>query len=260
MSAVGRVSVHDAAAEGFGAAAYEYERARPDYPAAAVERLCRELSIEPGRRLLDLGAGTGKLTRMLVPRGPRVVALEPVESMRVRFARVLPRVPVVAGIAEAMPFAGASFVAVVCAQAFHWFDGEPALAEIHRVLDRGGLLGLLWNVKDESVAWVRELGDILRPYQERVPQETTGEWRLAFSSTELFGSVQEARVPHAQRLDTAGLVKRYASASYVAVLPGDERRDLLDRIRRLAETHPDLAGLEGFDLPYVTEIYWCARR
>lgn len=260
VSAVGRVSVHDAAAKGFGAAADEYERARPDYPAAAVRLLSRELAIGPGRRLLDLGAGTGKLTRIMVPLGPRVVALEPVESMRVRFARALPLVPVVAGIAEAMPFAGASFDAVVCAQAFHWFDGERALAEIHRVLDRGGLLGLVWNVKDESVAWVRELGDILRPYQQRVPQETTGEWRPAFSSKDLFGPLKEARIPHAQRLDVAGLVERYASASYVAVLPDDERGDVLGRIRRLAETHPDLAGREGFDLPYVTEIYWCARR
>jgi ubiquinone/menaquinone biosynthesis C-methylase UbiE len=252
-------SVHEAAAEGFGAVAGEYERARPDYPRAAVERLAAELRIETGSRLLDLGAGTGKLTRMLAPLGARVVAAEPLSSMRERFVRVLPAVPLVAAVAEALPFRAAAFDAVVCAQAFHWFDGERALAQIHRVLEPGGRLALLWNVKDESVGWVRELGDILRPHQAKVPQETTGEWREAFSASR-FGALQEDRFPHAQRLDAEGLVERYASASYVATLPDAQRRDVLERIRDLAGTHPDLAGKAQLDLPYVTELHWCARR
>ena len=253
-------SVHETAAQGFGSAADEYERARPDYPRAAVDRLAAEVGIRDGSRLLDLGAGTGKLTRMLVLRGAQVVAVEPLASMREHFARVLPDVPLVGGVAEALPFAGGGFHAVVCAQAFHWFDGPRALNEIHRVLEPGGRLALLWNVKDESVGWVKELGDILRPHQQRVPQETTGEWRAAFSASELFGPLEEARFPHAQRLDAPGLVERYASASYVATLPDAERRDVLDRIRLLAANHPQLAGKEEFELPYVTELHWCARR
>ena len=250
-------SVNPAAAEGFGAVADEYERARPDYPRAAVERMTAELRIEAGSRLLDLGAGTGKLTRMLT--GTDVVAAEPLSSMRDRFARVLPGVPLVAGVAEALPFRDAVFDAAVCAQAFHWFDGERALAEIHRVLTGAGGLALIWNVKDESMDWVRALGDILRPHQAKVPQETTGRWREAFGSSG-FGPLEEARFPHSQRLDAAGLVERYASASYVATLPEAERRDVLLRVRDLAETHPDLAGREDFELPYVTELYWSARR
>jgi len=250
-------SVNRAAAEGFGAVADEYERARPDYPRAAVERLTAELRIETGSRLLDLGAGTGKLTRMLS--GANLVAAEPLSSMRERFARVLPGVPLVAGVAEALPFGDAAFDAVVCAQAFHWFDGERALAEIHRVLTAGGGLALIWNVKDESVDWVRALGDILRPHQAKVPQETTGRWREAFGASG-FGRLEEARFPHAQRLDAAGLVERYSSASYVATLPDPQRRDVLRRVRDLAETHPDLAGRESFELPYVTELHWSARR
>lgn len=249
--------VHRAAAEGFGAVADEYERARPDYPEAAVERLGAELGTG---RTLDLGAGTGKLTRMLVPLGIPLMALEPIPSMHERFARILPDVPLVSGLAEALPFRDATFRGVVCAQAFHWFDGPRALAEIHRVLEPGGGLALLWNVKDESVPWVGALGDILRPYQARVPQETTGDWRRAFEATDLFGPLGESRIPHGQPLDGPGLVERYASASYIAILPEDERRDVLRRIGELTERHPDLAGRASFDLPYVTELYWSTRR
>ena len=249
-------SVHRTAAKGFGAVADEYERARPDYPPAAVQRMRGEVG--PGKRWLDLGAGTGKLTRSLS--GERVVAVEPLPAMRDHLARALPDVLLLAGVAEAMPFAGASFGAVVCAQAFHWFDGERALPEIHRVLEPGGHLALLWNVKDERVPWVRELGDILRPYQHRVPQETTGRWRRAFHSTELFGPVAEERFPHAQTLDGPGLVERYASASYVAVLPEEERQGVLDRIGWLVKSHPDLRGRTTFPLPYITELHRCRRR
>ena len=249
-------SVNRTAAEGFEAVADEYERARPDYPQAAVRRIVHEVG--PGRRWLDLGAGTGKLTRMLA--AERVVALEPLPAMRAHLARVLPGVPLAAGVAEALPFSDASFGSVVCAQAFHWFDGERALAEIHRVLEPGGRLALLWNVKDESVPWVRELGDILRPYQDRVPQETTGRWRDAFEKSALFGPLADERFGHAQMLDGPGLIERYASASYVAVLPVEERLGVLARIRALVETHPDLRDQAEFPLPYVTELHWCERR
>ncbi|MGH2710071.1 MAG: class I SAM-dependent methyltransferase [Actinomycetota bacterium] len=252
-------SVHEAAAEGFGAAAGEYERRRPLYPEAAVERLVAELEIGPGLRILDLGAGTGKLTRMLLPFGPHLIGVEPVASMREKFVEVLPDVPLAAGLAEALPLADGSFDAVICAQAFHWFDGDRALPEIHRVLRPGGRLALLWNVKDERFPWVKELGDILRPYQDAVPQESSGEWQAAFSRTNLFGPLTEARFPHSQRLDAPGLVERYASASYISFLPEAEGREVLERIRTLADSHPETSGRE-FDLPYATELHWTTRR
>lgn len=253
-------SVHEAASGGFGSTADFYERRRPDYPEQAIDRLVQELEIGRACTVLDLGAGTGKLTRQLAALGPRIVAVEPVEAMRRAFAVAVPNVPVAAGVAEALPVRTGGFDAVVCAQAFHWFDGERALPEIHRALKPHGRFGLLWNLRDESVDWVRHLGEILEPYQARVPQETTGDWRRAFSSTDWFGTLNRLRFPHTQPLDAEGLVERYASASYLAVLEDAERTDVLERIRRLAQVHPDLVGRPSFDLPYITDLYWTSRR
>lgn len=252
-------SVHEAAERGFGAAAEAYERSRPDYPSEAIDRLIQELEVTRSCRAMDLGAGTGKLTRLLLPTGATLVAVEPVEAMRVAFSTVLPEVRLVGGVAEALPFLDETFDAVVCAQAFHWFDGDRALPAIHRVLKRWGRLGLLWNVRDESVPWVRELTELIQPYERTAPREKTHEWRRAFSASDLFGRLNQLRFPYAQRLDVDGLVERFASVSFIASLSPEERDDVLERIRSLAETHPDLAGRKVFDLPYVTELYWCAK-
>lgn len=252
-------SVHEAAERGFGAAAEAYERSRPDYPSEAIDRLIQELEVTRSCRAMDLGAGTGKLTRLLLPTGAALVAVEPVEAMRVAFSTVLPEVRLVGGVAEALPFLDETFDAVVCAQAFHWFDGDRALPAIHRVLKRWGRLGLLWNVRDESVPWVRELTELIQPYERTAPREKTHEWRRAFSASDLFGRLNQLRFPYAQRLDADGLVERFASVSFIASLSPEERDDVLERIRSLAETHPDLAGRKVFDLPYVTELYWCAK-
>ena len=252
-------SLHEAAERGFGAAAEAYERSRPGYPSEAIDRLTQELELTRSCRAMDLGAGTGKLTRLLLSTGASLVAVEPVEAMRLAFASVLPEVRLVGGVAEALPFTDETFDAVVCAQSFHWFDGDRALTEIHRVLKRKGRLGLLWNVRDESAPWVHELTEIIGPYERTAPREKTHEWRRAFSASDLFGRLNQLRFPHAQRLDVEGLVERFASVSFIASLPSEERDGVLGRIRSLAETHPDLAGQEEFDLPYVTELYWCAK-
>ena len=149
--------VHQAAARGFQAAADAYERSRPDYPSQAIDRLVQELEIGRAATVLDLGAGTGKLTRMLIHTGARLVAVEPVDAMRHTFVEAVPGVPVVGGTAEAMPFADGVFDAVIIAQAFHWFHGVDALQEIHRVLRPSGRLGLIWNIRDDSAPWVARL-------------------------------------------------------------------------------------------------------
>ena len=124
------------ASRGFGAAADAYERSRPDYPPQAVEGLIRRLDLRPGRTVLDVGAGTGKLTRLLVPTGARILALEPVAEMRAKLVATTPGAEALDGLAEAVPLADASVDAAVCAQAFHWFDAPRALEELHRVLRR----------------------------------------------------------------------------------------------------------------------------
>jgi SAM-dependent methyltransferase len=251
--------LHPAATAGFGRAAEAYERSRPDYPVEAVDRLIQELEITRDCSILDLGAGTGKLTRMMVPTGARITAVEPVESMRRALARAVPEAAVTAGTAESIPVADGAFDAAMSAQAFHWFAGDRALAEIHRVLRPHGRLALLWNLRDESVDWVRRLTGIIDRFQNDAPSERTGEWRRAFSATELFGTLHQRRFHHRQELDVDGLIERIESVSYIAVLPEADRARVLDEVRELGRSHPDLAGRDRFDLPYVTDLYWCAR-
>jgi len=249
-----RNRVH-AAATGFDAAADVYERGRPDYPDEAVEALCRECGLGAGSRLLDLAAGTGKLTRQLVPLGIDIVAVEPLPGMRRAFAQRLPHVPVVDGTAEAIPLPDASIDAIVVAQAFHWFDGNLALGEIHRVLREGGALGLIWNVRDESVPWVAQLSALFEPYRSRTPSHRTGAWRDAFERSDLFAPLREWSFPHAQRVTADGLVDRVLSISFVAALPMEERDAVASRVRALAAGGPEKAAGGEFDLPYRTDVY-----
>jgi SAM-dependent methyltransferase len=249
--------VHDAAARGFQTAAGDYERSRPDYPAEAVDRLSQELEIGEKARILDVGAGTGKLTRMLVPTRARLVALEPVEAMRATFAAAVPGVPLAGGTAEALPFADGLFDGVVAAQSFHWFQGEDALAEFHRVLRPAGRLGLIWNMHDVSVPWVGRLIDLLDRHRGSTPREWTGEWRRAFQSTSLFGTLNGRRFRNEQRFDLRGLVDRVATTSFIAALPTERSRAVLEQVSHLAQAELDERG--EVVLPYNTELYWCAR-
>ena len=139
----------DPATRGFARTADAYERGRPDYPDAAVDWLCSELAITPASTVVDLAAGTGKLTRRLAARA-HVIAVEPIAEMRVKLEALLPDVRAVEGTAEALPLKTNSADAVTVGQAFHWFDGDKALAEIHRALRPGGGLGLVWNRRDLS--------------------------------------------------------------------------------------------------------------
>ncbi|MDQ1379579.1 MAG: hypothetical protein QOJ71_298, partial [Actinomycetota bacterium] len=152
--------VHNVAAAGFNDPG-DYEAARPSYPPDAVAWFVEHLRIAPGHRVADLAAGTGKLTRLLAPTGADLFAVEPVPGMRETFRRLLPTVPLVAGTAEAIPFAAATFDVITVAQAWHWFDHERATAEMARVLTRGGRLGLVWNARDRSEPWVDEVWSIM---------------------------------------------------------------------------------------------------
>jgi SAM-dependent methyltransferase len=210
--------------------------------------------------VLDLAAGTGKLTRFIVPTGAFVVAVEPVEAMRAALSKSLPDVQALAGTAETIPLPDASIDAVAVGQAFHWFDGDAALAEIHRVLRPGGRLGLIWNVKDESVDWIEKLGGIMESYRGDAPRVASGAWKKAFDRTTLFTPLERARFSFVHEADFAAVVARVTSVSFIAALPPSEFRRVVEQVRTLLATHPETKGRTTFELPYRTGVYWCERR
>ncbi len=237
---------HDQA-RSFDRVAAAYRRARPGYPAAAVEWL---LARAPGRRVVDLAAGTGKLTEALVAAGADVVCVEPLPNMRAELAEAVPGVRVLDGAAEALPLPGGSADAVMVAQAFHWFDAERALAEIARVLVPGGAVGLLWNLRDDGVEWVRDLSAALRGAGDVL----SGSRSIAAQpiAHPAFGDVERREFQNALPFDRERLRDWASSTSRIAVLDPHDRERALDAVARLADEHPDLRGRPTFPLPFMT--------
>ncbi len=229
-------------AASFGAAARTYERGRPPYPPEAVDWL-----LPAGTpRVVDLGAGTGKLTRDLTARALPVTAVDPSDGMLSELRRVLPGVPAHLGSAEAIPLPDGCADAVLVAQAWHWVDRDRAVPEIARVLSPGGRLGLLWNLRDETVDWVRRLGGIIGG----------GGQDRDTAIGPPFGPVETRDFPWTYHLGRDELLDMVASRSNVILLPPDERAAVRAQVRQLLATHPDLVGRTEYDLPYVTH---CAR-
>jgi SAM-dependent methyltransferase len=251
--------VHELATIGFGRAVDEYERARPGYPPEGVAWLVDRLEIDGSETVLDLAAGTGKLTRQLIPTGASIVAVEPVAEMRARLELELPGVDVLDGTAEEIPLPDSAVDAVAVGQAFHWFASERALTEIHRVLRPGRRLGLIWNARDESVDWVARLSEIIEPHRGDVPRYVSRRWERAFATTTLFGPLEERQFSFAHELDGETLVARVASISFVAALPAEQRERVLSDVRELAAAHPELRGKATFPLPYRTAVFVTAR-
>jgi SAM-dependent methyltransferase len=253
------VGVHQSARRGFDTVATvaAYERGRPGYPPEAVAELVEVLGIRPGAAVLDLAAGSGKLTRQLLPTGAALVAVEPLAAMRAQLARV--GVAAVGGIAEAIPLRDGSLDAVTVAQAFHWFDGPRAMAELHRVLRAGGRLGLIWNVRDESVPWVAAITAILDRHAGDTPRYRDGRWRAAVDAAPGFSLLAERHFRQRHELDRAALLDRFASTSFVAALPEATRARLLAEIDEVVAAEPSLAGPGPVGFPYRTALYWCRR-
>ena len=251
--------VHRAAAIGFSRAAEAYERGRATFPAAAVEAILAEAGAAPGRTLLELGAGTGKLTRALTGSGARVIALEPIAEMRARLAESAPDAEPLAAVAEAIPLGDASADAVIAAQAYHWFDPEAATAEVARVLRPGGAVALIWNRRDESVAWVRELSRILEPRSGDAPRYRSGTWRRGFDGNPAFAPLALRTWPHRGAAGRDVVMARVASMSFVAALDGEPRAALLAEVAKLLDTHPDTRGRDDVALPYATELFTTRR-
>jgi SAM-dependent methyltransferase len=232
----------------FAAVAGAYERGRPGYPEEAVRWLAGD---EP-HDVVDLGAGTGKLTRALVALGHRVTAVEPLDQMRGELEVALPDVRALAGSAEAMPLPDASADVVTSAQAFHWFDHANALPEIARVLRPGGRLALVWNSRDDRDPWMSRLSAIIG--NEGIEETDVVP---VLDESGLFGPVETAQFSLVQTRDREALLDLVLSRSYLAKLPPAEREPVLDAVGRL---YDETAGPDGVRLPYVTECFRAERR
>lgn len=252
------MAVHSTAAAGYARAGDDYEKARPAYPAEMLDTLCTELDLGPDSVVVELGAGTGKFTRLLAPRVGMVVATEPVAAMRAHLGGVASRV--VAAAAEAVPVASGSVDAVVAATAFHWFSTGATLAEIRRVLRPNAGLGLAWNNPDRDADWVARVWVVVDGARGSVPGNRDMRWREAFATTNGFTPLAHARFSHSVTLSHQELLTRVSSISFVAALPEDDRHALLEQVRAIVDAHPDLSGSDSVSLPYRCDLYWCRSR
>lgn len=244
-------------ARSFGAVADRYDRVRPGYPPGAVEWTLEPLgppSATRPWRVVDLGAGTGLLTRQLAASGAAVVAVEPDPAMRAVLSARRPDLDVRPGRAEAVPLGDAEADAVLGAQMWHWVDPGPAAAEVARVLRPGGVLGLLWNQRDERTAWMAEFGRIVGGEDAH-----TGPVQVALAAGAPFGPGAHHDVAWSHELAVADLVDLAATRSQLQVRPRAERDAVLARVASLAAHHPALAGRERVPVPYVTACWRAVR-
>jgi ubiquinone/menaquinone biosynthesis C-methylase UbiE len=250
--------VDEIAATGFERAAGDYERGRPGYPAEVVDRMRREIGIEAGQTVVDLAAGTGKLTRRLVELLPaEVIAVEPVAGMRAQLQRVLPGVTVLDGTAEQIPLADGAAHVVFVAQAFHWFRVPEAAAEIARVLNADGALAIVRNQEVES-ATAPAVTAALTLVHEQVhhpssPRHRT--WRDELERTGVFEPFHEWTVDNQVTQDIETFRHRIASRSYIGAMDDDQRARLLDDVQTVLERNGIGPG-EPFAVPMVTRVIW----
>ena len=248
------MTVDPRARSGFGSSAGAYERGRPPYPAAAVEEVARALGVGKAGTVLDLAAGTGKLTRVLAPLAGRVVAVDPSEGMLAELRRLLPEVVVLEGTAESIPTEDAAFDAVFVGEAFHWFQVDAACREIARVLRPSGGLALLWNRPHWSMPWLEQFDELMKPYLEAAGPFPAGgdSWRESLEQCGLFSPLRHREVEHTQHLAPDDFIVFISSWSWVANLAEEERTSLLEEVRALI-------GEDELALDYRTQIF-CARR
>ncbi|MFF1574177.1 class I SAM-dependent methyltransferase [Leifsonia sp. NPDC058292] len=236
---------HDAHARSFDRAADVYDAARPEYPAEAVAWLLESTS----GPILDLGAGTGKLTRSLMDRDREVFAVDPSPEMLRVLGHALPEVDARLGSGEQLPLDEDSVGVVVCGQAWHWVDPDIAVPEVARVLRPGGTLGLVWNTRDESVDWVRELGQLMQAADAYLGDDAPP--RVGPP----FGDLVRHEVRWVQPMTLDGLLDLARSRSYFITKDAQAQAAVIASLRRLASEHPALAGRETFEMPYVTECF-----
>jgi SAM-dependent methyltransferase len=242
------MAVDPLAVRAWGAEADDYERGRPGWPKDAVASLLDRFG---ATRVLDLAAGTGKLTRVLAELAGDVVAVEPLDGMRRELEQRLPHVRVLSGTAEAIPLADGAVDAVFVAEAFHWFDLPRAVPEIARVLRPGGGLAVLWNRPQwDTLAWFEELWAVLGEHRVAGPDYERAPWRDALTADGRFEPLHDEETTHEQTTDRERLLAMIASFSWIGGLPDDRRDAALAACREVLERH----GVDAVTLTYKTLI------
>ena len=237
------VALHPLAQQ-FDSVADAYERGRPEYPPETAMQVMDALGVPRGGRVLDLAAGTGKLTRGLVGAGMDVVAVEPQASLRGKLTALVGEERAMAGTAEAIPLPDASVAAVTVADGFHWFEATRALAEIRRVLERGGGLAVLTAMIDwGGASWAHEVGSLMAGLRPEHPFFDGPPWHESVRAAGGFGEPRELRLTFQQHADVQSTIDYVASMSWMAALPDDVRTQTLERIASLVregETPPTM--------------------
>lgn len=235
-------------ARSFGQVADAYDRARPSYPKEAAQWLVGKGLVAPSQaRVLELGAGTGKLTEQLCGLGHQVVATDPSEPMLRRLRKRAPQAAAALACAESIPLMARSVDVVVAGQAFHWFVSDRAIPEIARVLRPGGTLALVWNERDERIPWVKRLGALIGTQeQDHTPS-------AAIIESERFEEVHKKTFRFWQPTTRESLRDLVLSRSNIAVRPEHERSRVLDKVDELYDDYG--RGADGMLLPYVTYGY-----
>lgn len=234
-----------------------YDRGRPEYPQKVIDCLSLMFPILPNSTVLEIGVGTGKFTKLLLESGVNIIALEPLENMRAKFSQLFPTIEILDGVAESIPLPDKSVDHVIVAQAFHWFEGNKALREIHRVLKPQGNLGLVWNLMDHSHDWVKKLAEIIDANDHGTPQYRTNQWRNAFAGIHLFSPLQEVHFQHNHPSSPEMVIDRVASISFISMLDEMKRKTVLKQVRNLLESHPDVREKSPINFPYKTDVFFC---
>jgi SAM-dependent methyltransferase len=242
-------------AERFASVADAYERGRPEYPAAVVGAIAAELRLAPDARVLDLAAGTGKLTRALLAAGVDVVAVEPQASLREKLAARVGAERVREGLAEAIPLPDASVDAVTVADAFHWFDHAAALAEIRRVLRPRGGLAVLTTIPDwRDASWADEIGKVMERVRPEHPGFDGPPWQDVVRGAGDWSQPREIRVTSSQPTDAEAIVDYLASVSWIAAMPDEQRGETLAQLAALVGEGETPAELRVHVVIGLTEL------
>ena len=254
------INVHHVAQQGFTRGANLYEQVRPSYPTEVIDFL-KSLSDETPNVVVDIGAGTGKLTRLLGRlNANELIAIEPVAEMRGNLKNIPIITKIIDATAEKLPLDDHTVDILCCAEAFHWFATHSALAEFHRVLKPNGRLVLIWNSdRQTDKQWRLNIKKYIQSFR---PPETINyrgmEWKKAFDDQKYFSTLEENQFKNFQKITRDLAIKRALSISFIAALPAEERTKVAEHIQEILNNAEEIRGMDEFDMEHISNVYWCS--